>query len=377
METSRHFGLMVWGLTILLFPAATLAALKSPDPVRVEYPADGNNAPAFNASPTIIETVHGITVAWLGSTEKGSLDSAVYLSRRNAQGTEGSSLWSDPVKVVFHENKNTGMKIPCRRPVLFQPTYGNLLLFYQTPRDRNRVTGWLTRSEDQGITWTVSKSLPRKVGGPARSRPLELRDGTLLVGGDDHTSGTRVHVERAKPFGDSLSWEKSRHLSHAMWHNASEPVFLNHGANKIQLLCRSKRGRIMTSSSENEGKTWSEFKQTDLPNPDSGLSTARILIQVVNEGAPSPPVIFALVYQHSNQERSVLNLALTSDGFNWAAAALLDWQPGKEISDPFVIQGSDGFLHIVYSIDRQRIKYLVINPNNLSPLPMASGNWPF
>jgi predicted neuraminidase len=101
-----------------------------------------------------------------------------------------------------------------------------------------------------------------------------------------------------------------------------------------------------------------------LPNPNSGTDAVTL-----RDGRQ------LLVYNHTTQGRSPLNVSLTRDGKNWEAALILENEPG-EYSYPAVIQTSDNMVHITYTWRRQRIKHAVIDPARLSSLPIQDGNWP-
>jgi predicted neuraminidase len=70
-----------------------------------------------------------------------------------------------------------------------------------------------------------------------------------------------------------------------------------------------------------------------------------------------------------------LNVSLSRDGITWEAALVLENGPG-EYSYPAVIQTSDDLVHLTYTWKRQRIKYVMIDPSRLKPVPMPEGRWP-
>ena len=317
-------------------------------------------ATALNYSPTIVQTSEGVLVAWIGGMGVDSPDASVFLSK-NVGG-----VWSQPEKIQSSIDPKTLIQRACKRPVLFKPTNESLMLFYKSENSRRQVKGMLSISDDNGNTWLRSKTLGRSIFGPARSKPIQLSDGDLLCGSDTRVAGRVVHVERASSFRNKWEWIRTRDLSSAIYHNASEPVLLDHEGGNIQALCRTKRGYLVESWSDDSGETWEKFERTALPSPDGGLD-------VVKMGSQD----FVLVYQHSNRERGVLNLATTKQGKSWAASAVLENQPGKSFSDPAMVLGADGNLHLVYAEDQKKIKYVRLNPSSLARIPMVGGNWPY
>ena len=87
-----------------------------------------------------------------------------------------------------------------------------------------------------------------------------------------------------------------------------------------------------------------------LPNPDSGVDGI-----VLRDGRAF------LVYNHSRRKRTPLNVAISNDGKNWLKTLTLEDRVG-EYSYPAVIQSSDELVHVVYTWNRRRIKYLLLDP---------------
>ena len=123
------------------------------------------------------------------------------------------------------------------------------------------------------------------------------------------------------------------------------------------MLCRSKEGYIIGSSSDDGGRNWSNFKATDLPNPNSGIDAV-----TMKNGK------HILVYNHTGTPRGKwggnrypLNVAISLDGEKWHAGLVLESSEG-EYSYPAVIQSKDGMIHILYTWNREKIKHVVIDP---------------
>lgn len=92
---------------------------------------------------------------------------------------------------------------------------------------------------------------------------------------------------------------------------------------------------------------------TDLPNPDSGIDAVSL-----RDGRG------LLVYNPTTSGRSPLNLALSEYGATWRPACVLEDAPG-EYSYPAVIQGRDGRIHVSYTWNRRRIRYVSLGENTL------------
>lgn len=358
----RRIRLVLWGVLVGAFAcglSSIRAAVATATFDEIGYISELAQTP-FNTSPTIVQTVDGLLAAWIGSSSPDSLDACVYLSR-NTKG-----MWERGEKVVESIDPKTLIQSACERPVLFKPTNGSLLLFYKVRDARARRQGMLVQSADNGQTWTKPKKLPRLIGGPARTKPVEISPGVLLMGADSHEAGWVVHVEQASAFRSGWGWRRTRKLSSAILHNAKAPALLNHGNGDIQAICPTKRGYLVESWSSDAGETWEPFARTPMPNPDSG-------IDVVKRDSGE----FIMVYPHSNRERGVLHLASTENGRLWSALGVIEHRPGRVFSDPSMIIGTDGNLHVVYAEDSRLIKHVTLDPDRLESVPMVGGNWPF
>ena len=136
-------------------------------------------------------------------------------------------------------------------------------------------------------------------------------------------------------------------------------------------MARSKEISVLTSWSSDNGSTWSDLEPSGLPNPNSGTDA-----ETLKDGS------FLLVYNHVGKKankwggkRSPLNVAVSKDGKIWEAALVLEDQSG-EYSYPSVIQASDGKVHIVYTWKRDKVKHVVVNPDQLKTKPIVNAQWP-
>jgi len=140
-----------------------------------------------------------------------------------------------------------------------------------------------------------------------------------------------------------------------------------HSPERLQAIGRTQLAkRLFSVWSEDGGRTWGEMGLLDLPNPDSGTDAVTL-----SNG------MHALIYNHSTQYRSPINLALSDDGVNWKAAVILDQvdQPG-ELSYPAIIQTSDSLIHMTYTWKREHIKHLVVDPAALELRDIERLDWP-
>ena len=129
--------------------------------------------PSHHAS-TIVEAGNGkLVAAWFAGKFEGKDDVGIFVSTLEAY----DSNWTRPVEVVKPSNG-----VPTWNPVLFRARdSGEILLFYKTGRSPQNWRGYLKRSSDDGETWSEPQSLGRGIVGPAKNKPIQLADGTILA----------------------------------------------------------------------------------------------------------------------------------------------------------------------------------------------------
>jgi predicted neuraminidase len=149
-----------------------------------------------------------------------------------------------------------------------------------------------------------------------------------------------------------MTWQRVGPINDGQDFAAIQPTLLIHPDGRVQALCRSRQGVITESRSQDGGKTWSKMAATTLPNPNSGIDAVTL-----RDGRQ------LLVYNHTPQDRTPLNLALSEDGVRWEMVSTLENGAG-EFSYPAVIQTSDGLVHVTYTHRRDAIKHIVITLRN-------------
>jgi predicted neuraminidase len=310
---------------------------------------------------TIAETPGGLVSAWFGGTREGAPDVGIWLSR-HLKGT-----WTPPLEIATGVQPD-GTRHPCWNPVLFYARDKALMLFYKVGPSPQTWWGMLRTSRDNGATWSEPRRLPDGILGPIKNKPVQLADGTLLAGvsteSTDRPSAWRVHFERSADDGATWTVVTPPASAEGSPIDAIQPSILVHPAGKLQAVGRTRSGRVFETWSQDAGRTWSAIALTSLPNPNSGLDAVTL-----RDGR------HVIVYNHTPQGRSPLNVAVSKDGRTWEAALVLESEPG-EYSYPAVIQAADGMVHVTYTWKRQRIKHVVFDPAQLTPVAMRDGRWP-
>lgn len=310
--------------------------------------------PGCHAS-TIEEIKGGFIAAWFGGTDEGNPDVGIWTSRF----TNGK--WSKPEEPA--NGLREGKRYPCWNPVLFNSA-DELLLFFKVGPSPSEWWGELIVSDDNGISWSAPRKLPDGILGPVKNKPVLLDNGILLCPSSSEHDGWRVHMEMTSDFG--MTWTMTGPLNDKTI-SAIQPSVLLHPGGKLQIVCRSKQSAILSSWSEDKGRTWSRLIPLSLPNPNSGIDAVTL-----RDGR------HFMVYNHLKSGRHMLNAAISDDGIKWKPAALLENEPkGTEFSYPAVIQSGDGMIHITYTWNRKLIRHVVIDPGLIKAGEFTDdGNWP-
>lgn len=295
---------------------------------------------------TIAATPAGLVTAWFGGTHEKHKDVGIWISRK----LEGK--WTDPVEVangIQHADK----RYPSWNPVLYFDEEWGLMLFYKVGPNPEEWWGEVIVSKDNGITWSDPRRLPEDILGPVKNKPERLANGTLLCPSSTEHDGWRLHMELTSDGGKT--WKRVGPIASDDELQAIQPSILFHPGGKLQLLCRSKNNRVLSTWSSDQGLSWSAIEPIDVPNPNSGIDAV-----TYSEGH------HYMVYNPTEVtegkwggERYPLSLAHSTDGINWKPLLTLESEPG-EYSYPAIIKGDDNTLHICYTWRREKIKYVEV-----------------
>lgn len=107
---------------------------------------------------------------------------------------------------------------------------------------------------------------------------------------------------------------------------------------------------IYTAHSEDDGKTWTDCKATNLPNNNAGIHAWQMRSGRI-----------ALAYNPQTRGRDPLSISLSEDGGQtWKYTRVLEHLDGKqEFSYPTIREDKmqDGVIHVSYTYKREAIKY--------------------
>jgi predicted neuraminidase len=308
---------------------------------------------------TVVQLKNGdFMSAWFGGTKEGAPDVAIWCARRH----EGK--WSAPVELAREKD------IASYNPVLFYTKDGRLWLYYKFGPHPTSWTAARRYSTDDGANWSAVEHLPAGLYGPIRAKPLVLPDGTVVSGtsvesyrswacwierstdnGKTFTKSGPIVVSSAyvnapvtggevKEVPGSFDWGKTEGII--------QPSVISLGGSKLRFYARStaRTGKICVADSEDSGRTWTDARPIDLPNPNSGIDAIAL-----RDGR------VVLIFNDTTKGRTPLNLAVSRDGEHFRIFQTLESGPG-EYSYPALIQDREGDLDMTYTWNRKTIRYV-------------------
>lgn len=302
-------------------------------------------------SSCIIETSPGILYAvWKGSQDKNNV--GIFASRLE------NGIWSPQKQLVEFSNSVYWS------PVLAKTSKGSLLLFYRVGPDPRSTVSLMKTSPDGGLTWSAPEILPAGIVGPTKSKPVFDAEGNMICGSSveagswqDSLKATSCWIEILSPDG---KWSKYGPLEiPGKRFGALEPALFWGSEGQLVLLCRDRsqkigqEGWIQRAESWDQGKTWTELKPTNLPNPDSGVTVVSL-----------EPRRQLIVFNDSPTNRFPLTVGLSEDdGKTWKRLFNLEEESGEF---PSAVLDSSGHVHVTYAWvpqgkTQRQIKHVVID----------------
>ncbi len=325
-----------------------------------QHPAVVHSSFIFENAPfkschasTIVQTKEGLAAAWFGGTHEKNPDVEIYFSKKTKE------KWTTP-KAVANGIQHNKKRYPCWNPVLHQVPNGNLLLFYKVGPDPSHWWGELIRSNDDGNTWSAAQRLPEDILGPVKNKAILLENGRLLCPSSKETEVGdeelwQVFIEESNDQGKT--WKISEPLNDGIEIQAIQPSILKYADGRLQLICRSREDKLVSIWSMNNGESWEKATHLNVPNPNSGTDAVSL-----KNGSQ------LLVYNPTQKiegkwggPRSPLSVALSVDGLDWQKVVDLETANG-EYSYPAVIEDDKGLVHITYTHNRTKIKYVILDP---------------
>ncbi|MEE9523372.1 MAG: sialidase family protein [Thermodesulfovibrionales bacterium] len=297
-----------------------------------------------------------LVCVWYSGSREGGRDVSILMSRSNKEGE-----WTEPVKLTDRVQTSIDLDRYIKKvgnPLIFSDKKGRLWLFYSSVT----LGGWSGTtinykvSINNGKTWSKARKMILSpllnLTNNIKNKGILLDDGSFLVPTYHEFINKYSQLLWIRPVKEGAQYRIGKITREA---KAIQPSLLYSGNNDLIAFFRNmseeERKYILTSTSSDLGKTWSNLSDTRLPNPDSGFDMIaldnRTILGVIN---------------NSFRDRSDLSLVISSDkGKSWMVIKTLEDNPKKEYSYPSIMRSRDGLFHITYTFERKRIKHVAFN----------------
>ena len=368
-------------LTLLALSGLLWSLFNSPPPAKFKLsPAlqsgNGNTTPVYQTdfasqqstpevhSATAVELAdHRIMAFWYGGTREGHKDVSIYSNIRDPQ----TGQWDHDREIINRSFTRDSTRRYIRKlgnPVVMRGPDQGLWLFYVSVS----VGGWagsainLSRSYDEGQTWGPTRRLITSpffnLSTLIKGTPIHYQDGTI---------GLPVYHEMLGKFAELLRINKDGEVidkTRLSWgtHSLQPIVFITSEDNALVMMRYHGSGlrRILQTRTRDAGLNWSPVSRSALPNPNAGI----IGLNIQWQGQEA----LLLAFNNSEEERDDLSLALSlNQGQSWQLISTIELNPldppdnSKQFSYPWLLQTSNGQIHLFYTWHKSHIKHILFN----------------
>ncbi len=399
--------------------ASTLSAAGQPE----QLSQDGRfrfNAQFVSGAPG--QAVHAASLVELNDGRlqavwfSGSREGAGNVTIQTAVMDQSTQRWGAERTLLDRQQIERGLWRYVKKlgnPVIARAPDGSLMLWMVTVS----LGGWAgsaitwSRSVDEGVNWSVPRRLVTSpffnISTLVKSTPVALADGQMALPVYHEFAAKFGEILRIDPHGQVV--DKTRIPGSQ---TSLQPVMLVTGPERAQIYMRSAGlPTVKTSRTDDAGQTWSSAQASNLPNPDSALAgvvtgageqwlalnptpAGRETLALLKAGSEgrfdgASALISALVVEPSTTVQGGPSIAdyerqlgdeLKAQGASGAqvqayvasARRQLCGQAScaREFSYPSLLQSRDGYIHLVYTWHRTRIKHVRLDP--MQPLLIAT-----
>ena len=400
-------------LTQTVGPTASVLPLPQSPDGRFRFDAGfASSAPgrAVHAA-SIVELRDGhLRAVWFSGSREGARDVVIKTSVMDT----ASLRWSEETTLLDRQHLQQGLWRYVKKignPVIARMPDDSLVLWMVNVS----LGGWAgsaitwLRSTDDGLSWSLPRRLVTSpflnISTLAKGAPIFYRDGQIGLPVYHEFVTKFAEILRISPHGQVV--DKTRIPGSQ---TSLQPVVLVSSARQAKIYMRSGKSiAVMASETVDAGKTWSATHATAWPNPDSALAgvvTAAgqqwlalnpkpknremlALLQAnaagsfegaipwVVESSPTPETFLSVsdyerllgdeLQQHgASQAQSQSDVASAKRQLCGPATCL------QEFSYPYLLQSRDGYLHLVYTWHRSRIKHVRLDPRQVLQPDAAS-----
>lgn len=390
------------------FVSAAVQPQQSAEPQTAKVQAQfvsGNPGQAVHA-PSIVELRDGsLRAVWFSGSREGAGDVTI----QTAVLSKGSQQWSPESSFFDRAQLMRGLWRYVKKignPVIARAPDGSLHLWLVNVS----LGGWAgsaitwSRSVDEGSTWSQPRRLVTSpflnISTLVKGAPVAMSNGQISL---------PVYHEFITKFAEVLRLDaQGRVIDKIRIPNSRtslQPVILVENAQSAQAFMRAgKGGLVVTSRTDDAGKTWQAASALALPNPNSALagvvaqngdnwlalnptaagrSSLALVKTAQGQGFKNqiPLLVEPMAEQQNNsslsisQHDAILAFELKAKGATEPEVAAYVASAQRqlcgqttcvlEFSYPYLLQTRDGTMHLVYTWHRTRIKHVSF-PSSLS-----------
>jgi predicted neuraminidase len=295
-----------------------------------------------------------VLAVWFGGSREGAADVAIYSRRYRAD----INKWTPPIVITDRERTARELGRHIRKlgnPVIYTDAQGGVWLYYVTVS----LGGWagssitVKYSDNNGRRWTPAQRLVTSpflnISTLVKGSPIRMDNGQLVL---------PVYHEFITKFGELLHLdEQGRLLYKTRMTNgpkALQPWVVAGSEDRAVAFYRRAGNappRVLKNETLNGGASWTRLRATEEFNPGSAVSVIR-----THDGS------LLMAYNPMKGNRYKLALARSEDGETWEQLRMLESGTGEnEYSYPYLARGNTGDYHLVYTWNRELIRYLRFN----------------
>jgi len=358
----------------LVAPAMAASEILS-HPATFQMLALPQPTPSAHASSVAVMQDGSLRVAWFGGEREGARDVAIYMAHyevregslrlvpTSIEAPEGApAAMQDSWVSLTRERLQTLASRVIRKlgnPVLWVDGAGRLHMHVVSVS----YGGWSGSainqlvSDDGGHTWTGARRLILSplfnLSTLVRNQPTMMEDGTL---------GLPAYHELIQKWGmwTHVTTDGSVLQSTPMkryegdWLQPAVAALSPTEACAVLRSATTRTKRVGHAVSNDGGVSWSERTALDIPNPNASVAMLRLM-----DGS------LLMAANPLESGRNVLQLFRSKDGGQtWTASRTIEHSAdtAAEFSYPFLVQGSDGSVHLSYTWLRKGIRLCTFTP---------------
>jgi predicted neuraminidase len=286
-------------------------------------------------------------LVYYGGKGEYAVDTAVFGSRLRKE----TAQWTPPRPIAHDPFRSVG------NGVVWEAPDGVVWLFYVVRYGETWSTSRIQFkvSRDQAETWSDASVLSQDEGDMVRGRPIVLNDGDYLLpiyhetGNDPELVGPDSTSLFMKFNPTKRSWSKTGAIRSPRGNIQPAVAQLDDG--RLVAYCRrggdynpKTVGYIVRSESSDGGRTWSDGKDSQFPNPNAAVDLIKL-----RSGR------LLLIFNDSMNRRTPLTAAISSDQDRTWPIRRNIVEGDKDFGYPSAFQARDGRIHLVFTSDRRSV----------------------